>query len=416
MAVGAAGALKAGRDSKKAAKAAARASIVEAMHRKKVAEYNATVLREQATRYRNEMVNRLKESSSINVGRLTEDLDINTFRLNEAYNLNISRLSQDTSRDIGRIDQDTSRDIGRIDQDTSRDTFRVVGDAATDVSRTQEDALLKSARTQEVADTTVRRLERDAAQQVVYGSEDENQIRRLAAETISSTRAFYGARNIVIDSGTPAALQVDAARMGEVDALRVRRNYRIKAEALLENAADIKRDALWQIGDINRVAAYSITDIRKETGRNLEDIFTYSARERGDILTAAGRDKADLIQSSTQTSQDLTRNWGYNTSDTKRVTEQQLADIGRNLGYDLSDTEYEATKLDQQAALVILQGDADMAAGLNRADAYKTAGDNAMTQGILNAAGSVISQVDPKWLQRSTPAPVSTSQPTYVRP
>jgi len=371
-AVGAASAIKGGRDAKKAAKDAARASIAEAMQRKQVAEYNATVLREQATRYRNEMVNRLKESSSINVGRLTEDFDINTFRLNEAYNLNVSRLSQSADRD----------------------TFRTVGDTVTGVARTQEDALLSSARVQEVADTTVRRLERDATQEIVYGAEDENQVRRLAAESISATRAFYGARNIVIDSGTPAALQVDAARMGEVDALRVRRNYRIKAEALLERAADVKRDALWQIGDINRVAAYSVTDIRKEGGRNLEDI----------MLTTG------------QQIQDMTRDWGYNISDTKRVTDQQIADIGRNLGYDLSDTEYEATKLDQQAALVILQGDADMAAGLNRADAYKTAGDNAMTQGYLKAAASVISQVDPKWLQRSTPAPVSTSQPSYVRP
>jgi hypothetical protein len=371
-AVSAASAIKGGRDAKKAAKDAARTSIAEAMQRKQVAEYNATVLREQATRYRNEMVNRLKESSSINVGRLTEDFDINTFRLNEAYNLNVSRLGQSADRD----------------------TFRTVGDTATGVARTQEDALLNSARVQEVADTTVRRLERDATQEIVYGAEDENQIRRLAAENISATRAFYGARNIVIDSGTPAALQVDAARMGEVDALRVRRNYRIKAEALLERAADVKRDALWQIGDINRVAAYSVTDIRKEAGRNLEDI----------MLTTG------------QQIQDMTRDWGYNTADTKRVTEQQISDITRNLGYDLSDTEFEALKLDQQAALVILQGDADVAAGLNRADAYKTAGSNAMTSSILSAAGSVISQVDPKWLQRSTPAPVSTSQPSYVRP
>ena len=370
-AIGAASSLKAGSDAKKSAKANARASIAEAMHRKQVAEYNASVLKEQASRYRNEMVNRLKESSSINIGRITEDLDINTFRLNEAYELNVSRLSQSANRDM----------------------FRTVGEAATGVARTQEDALLKSARVQEVADTTVRRLERDAGQEIIFGWEEENKIRRVAAETIGATRAFYGARNIVIDSGTPAALQVDAARMGEVDALRMRRNYRIRAEALLERAADVKRDALWEIGDINRVAAYSVTDIRKAAGQNLEDI----------MLTTG------------QQISDMTRDWQYSNADMQRVTGQTISDINRTLGYDLSDTEYEAVKLDQQAALVILQGDAELAAGFNRADAYKTAGSNAMTQGILGAVGAIVPQINPKWLQRSTPAPVSESVPSFVR-
>lgn len=366
--------LKAGSDAKKANKAAARASLAEAMHRKQVAEYNASILKEQAGRFRNEMVNRLKESSSINVGRLTEDLDINTFRMNEAYNLNMQRLGQSANRDM----------------------FRVVGATATGVGRTQEDALLKSARTQEVADTTVRRLERDAGQEIIYGSEEENKVRRVAAESISATRAFYGARNIVIDSGTPAALQIDAARMGEVDSLRVRRNYRIRAEALLERAADVKRDALWQIGDINRVAAYTVSDIRREAGQNLED-----------LMTTTGQQTADM-----------TRDWQYNTADMARTTTQTIDDLGRTLGYDLSDTEFEATKLDQQAALVILQGDAELAAGQNRADAYKTAGSNAMTQGLLGAVGAIVPQIDPKWLvgTRSTPAGVTTSIPTYVRP
>lgn len=357
--IGGVASLKAGSDAKKANKAAARASLAEAMHRKQVAEYNASILKDQAGRFRNEMVNRLKESSSINVGRLTEDLDINTFRMNEAYNMNIQRLSQSTNRDA----------------------FRVVGATATGVARTQEDALLQSARTQEVADTTVRRLERDAGQEIIYGSEEENKIRRVAAESISATRAFYGARNIVIDSGTPAALQIDAARMGEVDSLRVRRNYRIRAEALLERAADVKRDALWQIGDINRVAAYTVSDIRREAGQNLEDLMTTTGQQLSD----------------------MTRDWSYNISDMNRTTGQTIDDLGRTLGYDLSDTEFEATKLDQQAALVILQGDAELAAGQNRADAYKTAGSNAMTQGLLGAVGAVIPQIDPKWLQRSTP-------------
>lgn len=351
--VTAVGSLKAGSDAKKAAEKNADIAIADAMHRKEVSEYNAKILREQAERLRNEQVARLNEVAGINTGRITDDMEINVGRINEAYSTNVSRLLKGSTTEINRV---------------------------------LEDSLIKSARVQEKADTTVRRLERDAATQVEIGSEEENKIRRIAAETISSTRAFYGARNIVIDSGTPAALQIDAARMGEVDALRVRRNYRIKAKSILEQAADIKRDALWEIGDINRVAAYQLTDLREAAGNQLID---------------------------------LTRDMRYNIDDITRTSNQQVSDINRNLGYDLSDTEFEAVKLDQQAALTILSGDAALSAGINRADAYKDAGTNAFTQGILGAVGAVIPQINPKWLTTGSAAnstvPIVTSQPSYVR-
>lgn len=346
-----AGIFKSGSDAKKAAEKNADIAIADAMHRKEVSEYNASILTDQAKRLRNEQVARLNEVAGINTGRITEDMEINIGRINEAYGINVSRLLKSSTTEINRV---------------------------------LEDSLIKSARIQEKADTTVRRLERDAATQVQIGSEEENKIRRIAAETISSTRAFYGARNIVIDSGTPAALQIDAARMGEVDALRMRRNYRLKAQSILEQAADVKRDALWEVGDVNRVAAYQLQDLREAAGNQLTD---------------------------------LTREMQYTTSDINRVGNQQLSDINRNLGYDLSDNEFEATKLDQQAALTILQGDAALSAGINRSEAYKDAGANAFTQGILGAVGAVIPQINPKWLTSNSSAnvPIVTSQPTYVR-
>lgn len=349
--VSAVGQLKAGSDAKKAADKNADIAIADATHRKEVSEYNAKILKEQAERLRNEQVARLNEVAGINTGRITEDMEINIGRISEAYQTNVSRLLKSSTTSINRV---------------------------------IEDSLIKSAQVQEKADTTVRRLERDAATQVEIGSEEENKIRRIAAETISSTRAFYGARNIVIDSGTPAALQIDAARMGEVDALRMRRNYRLKAQAILEQASDVKRDALWEIGDINRVAAYQLTDLRETAGNQLID---------------------------------LTRDMSYTTSDINRTGNQQLSDINRNLGYDLSDNEFEATKLDQQAALTLLQGDAALSAGINRSEAYKDAGTNAFTQGVLGAVGAVIPQINPKWLTSNSSAnvPIVTSQPSYVR-
>ncbi len=57
------------------------------------------------------------------------------------------------------------------------------------------------------------------------GVEEENEVRRFTAERISSIRAAFAASGVIADSGSPARLQIDAARLGEVDALRTRRNY-----------------------------------------------------------------------------------------------------------------------------------------------------------------------------------------------
>ena len=330
--------IEAGRQAKDAYSASAAIAQADAAHRKQVADYNAGILREQAIRLRNEQTSRISEVGNINLGRLGEDLDMNVGRIKQVTGINLARVNESTDTNIKRI---------------------------------SESAMISSARIQQVADENVRRLEKQATQTIERGGEDENAVRRIGAETISSQRAFYGARNVVIDTGTPAAMQVDTARMAEVDALRIRRNYRLQAESILQQADDIKRDASWQVGDINRVAAYQISDLQQQRS---------------------------------QTISDLTREMSWQVGDMQRTTGQQIQDITRNMGYDLSDVEFEAKKLDQQAALTILQGDAEMAAGLNRTNAYKQAGSDAMTQSILSAAGTVIGGVNPKWFNSSSAA------------
>lgn len=163
------------------------------------------------------------------------------------------------------------------------------------------------------------RLAQQQEQVLQRGVEEENKVRRSTADLISTQRATAGARGVRIDTGTPAMLQIDTARLGEVDALRVRRNHRLEGEKIA----------------------------------------------------------------------------------------QQLSDLERDARYAISDLEYEADSYDERAALTILEGDAELAAGLNRSAAYQQAGSAARRASIWDAAGAALggtgqtlSLVDPKWLQR----------------
>lgn len=163
------------------------------------------------------------------------------------------------------------------------------------------------------------RLQDNQDQILQRGVEEENKVRRSTAEMIGQQRAAAGAGNIRIDVGTPAQLQIDSARLGEVDALRVRRNHRLEGEKIVQQMDDLQRDTENTISDLN----------------------------------------------------------------------------------------YEADSYDERAALTILEGDAELAAGLNRSDAYHSAGGAARSAGIWNAAsaglagaGQVVSTVDPKWFSK----------------
>lgn len=83
-----------------------------------------------------------------------------------------------------------------------------------------------------VADYNARVAENQAERTRSAGVEAENIQRRKTAELISKQRAQLGAANIDIGSGSALQLQEDAATLGEVDALRIRRNYEDQGAAL----------------------------------------------------------------------------------------------------------------------------------------------------------------------------------------
>jgi hypothetical protein len=294
LALSAFGMFKSSKDSKKAAKEQALISMKDAQHRREVALYNADILRNQALRIRTEQTSRINETSGINVGRLEEVAGINTSRITEAAGTTISRIG-------------------------------------------------------EAYDITSGRLKTQQSETYAAGTEAENAARDETVQIIGSERAAYAAGNIVVNSGTPASLQIDTVRQGEIDALRIRKSYRRAAEQIGEQISDLKRER-----------DYTISDINQQTGQ-----------QTGDIA---------------------------------RTTGYQIADINRNKGYDLSDANYEADKLDQQAVLTVISGDAELAAGVNRAEAYKDAGSRAFTTGLLNTAGTIAAGFDPKWFTPSSAA------------
>lgn len=323
---------------KKQAKQQARIAEQQAQHAREVAQYNAQVLRDQAIRLRQEGVKRITEVSGINLDRLGLGLRSEVGRVETIANLNADRVLEDSAIQLGRIESLAELNIGQIN---------------------------------EVAATNIGRLETAAKRTVQAGFEAEDDIRTNTAEVISTQRATYAARGVLIDTGTPAAMQIGTAQRGEIDALRVRRNYRVAAEDMLEQAGDIKSQAAFQVGNILRESALQSSDI------------------------ARNRD---------QTLGDIRRQTEWYTSDLVRDYEYQWHDINRGIGYDLADLEYEASKLDQEAVLTMLQGDAALLAGQNLSDAYKQGGQDAFIGGILGSIGTGLSGFNPSWFSKSSAA------------
>lgn len=80
------------------------------------------------------------------------------------------------------------------------------------------------------ADYNARELENQATSIRNKGTEEENIKRRETAEFKARQRAMLGASGIDIDSGSAADLQQDTDLLGEVDALRIRRNFNERAD------------------------------------------------------------------------------------------------------------------------------------------------------------------------------------------
>jgi len=69
------------------------------------------------------------------------------------------------------------------------------------------------------------------------GVEKENDHRRAVAELQSQQAATQGASGVQINSGSALQIREDTGRIGQVDALRIRSNYRDQAEAMERGAA-----------------------------------------------------------------------------------------------------------------------------------------------------------------------------------
>jgi len=107
---------------------------------------------------------------------------------------------------------------------------------------------------QGVAEYNARVAENEAEQVRRVGAERENVQRQRTAELISRQRAQLGASGVDVGSGSALQLQEDAQVLGEVDALRIRRNFEDRATGL-ETQASLTR----QQGEAARSASRSAT-------------------------------------------------------------------------------------------------------------------------------------------------------------
>ena len=81
------------------------------------------------------------------------------------------------------------------------------------------------------------RVEANEAQKIANkGVEEENEQRRKVIEMQSEQKAKFGASGVDPLTGSALQVQEDTLLLGEVDALRVRRNYREQSESLMDQS------------------------------------------------------------------------------------------------------------------------------------------------------------------------------------
>lgn len=87
-----------------------------------------------------------------------------------------------------------------------------------------------------VANYNARIQENEAIQTRNTGTEAENAQREKTAQIRSLQRAQMGAANVDLSFGSAADILDDTSILGEADALRIRSNYKMKADSLDEQA------------------------------------------------------------------------------------------------------------------------------------------------------------------------------------
>lgn len=96
--------------------------------------------------------------------------------------------------------------------------------------------------TEASANFNAREMENQATRIRNKGVEEENIQRRSTAEFLARQRAMLGASGIDIQSGSAADLQQDTEVLGEVDALRVRRNFSEQADVAERQALQTRAE------------------------------------------------------------------------------------------------------------------------------------------------------------------------------
>lgn len=333
---------------------------------KEVAEYNAGVFRENALRIRNEQIARINDTYTVNHERTYESLNTNIARLDWAADQNASRLVDDYERYTGTAGREYSIVADRLNSDFSRISGQIVSDANKNIGQIDQ-----------VTNEAIRRLGRKAVESATEGFETENDYRQDVLFRISEQRSYYAAGNVLLNTGTPASLQLDMKQQGEVQALRIRRDYAIRVQDLHDTADDTARDALFKIDDIRTSANRAVNELDIKTFRGLEDSKNRLTDELTDLTTKGIRQYNDI---------ETTRAWQV--TDLHAEANRGIIDVDTGLAYDISDAMAEADNLDQQAVLAEMQGDAAAIAGVNRAGANRTAGNDAISNGYINAAAA----------------------------
>lgn len=426
-------ALSGAEDAEDAYHAQGQSALLNAQHRQAVANEQAHTFRRNAERIRNEQIRRLNETHAINVGRLGYDRDQGIYRITEDVAVNDARLRGEQDRQVGRITYATDTAAARIYEDVARYSTQAKQDYSIVAERLNadyeritgqiiEDGVRDINRIGEVTGEVVRRLGRRATETAVRGFEEENDYRQELAFRVSQQRSFYAAGNVVINTGTPASLQLDMMQQGEVRAQRIRRDYHIQVTELKDQASDRVRDALYQIEDIYTEANRAVNELGIERDRGLQDATIRRDRALGELHTDATRGIQDLQTEYTNRVEDINVTTahqledlhvlaGRNLEDLNRDTDIQISDLSRNLGYDVSDYTFQADELDLQATITEDLGHADYAAGVNQHNASKQAGSDALTAGWYNAAVAGMNAYA-SGINRKTP--VTESTPSVV--
>lgn len=127
-----------------------------------------------------------------------------------------------------------------------------------------------------VHDFNVAALEAQATDAIQRGKESELIFRQKLKQTIGSQRASFAAQGVDVGSGSPADVQADTARQGELDAITIRTNaareawgYSTQAQGETLQAAATRRLGTLQARNTRDVGRIQALNARVSGGAQL---------------------------------------------------------------------------------------------------------------------------------------------------